>query len=521
MAELAIDNRNGIWAFMLRNTYRPGLLTGQFNGLVSNPPWLGMSSLAANPYSSMLTARAKQYGIRPPGPAFLHLELGTTHLLHAVDRYLRPGASVACLVPGTIFNGYHHEPFRQRAFLTSERPVPFEIGEVWQVAPGTFKYPGASVIGCKRANIGSVKTRKIRGYFARQTGLEEADFSTRKIGTKRTAWVLEKEGLPMAHGGMKEIPQQGADLMPRTAVCIDVVNTTGSERRVDTPRRGSRWAFTVKAAKELKKSRFPGYIAPRFIYRIVQSENLLPFVLGKHCAPIAVPAVRDKSGAWRKYDEASIRQMGFVETARRFAKINARLKKIGKGKSLQERIDERGKLSKQIFGKAGYLIVAGAGGKNICAACLPLDEARGTIIDQTLYWKVVRSKEEALFCVGMLNSHAMTEAITPFNPKGSFGERHIHALPYHLMPAFDPNNEDHARIAQLAEDATTQALSIVTGDKYLDDPTRALTRRRSRLRAKLLEIESIRRLEDLCGAILGTKTFAETSPASDYTDFAL
>ena len=39
MADLAVDNRNGIWAFILRNTYRPGLLTGQFNGLVSNPPW--------------------------------------------------------------------------------------------------------------------------------------------------------------------------------------------------------------------------------------------------------------------------------------------------------------------------------------------------------------------------------------------------------------------------------------------------------------------------------------------------
>ena len=33
MVALALANRNGIWAFILRNTYRPGLLTGQFNGL--------------------------------------------------------------------------------------------------------------------------------------------------------------------------------------------------------------------------------------------------------------------------------------------------------------------------------------------------------------------------------------------------------------------------------------------------------------------------------------------------------
>jgi hypothetical protein len=58
MAELAVAKRNGIWAFILRNTYRPGLLTGQFNGLASNPPWLAMSGLADNPYRDILTERA-------------------------------------------------------------------------------------------------------------------------------------------------------------------------------------------------------------------------------------------------------------------------------------------------------------------------------------------------------------------------------------------------------------------------------------------------------------------------------
>ena len=62
MAELAVDGRNGIWAFILRNTYRPGLLTGQFNALVSNPPWLAMSRLANNPYQEALARRASLYG---------------------------------------------------------------------------------------------------------------------------------------------------------------------------------------------------------------------------------------------------------------------------------------------------------------------------------------------------------------------------------------------------------------------------------------------------------------------------
>lgn len=62
MAHLARHKRNGIWAFILRNTYRPGLLVGQFNGLVSNPPWLAMSQLANNPYKAQLSKRSLLYG---------------------------------------------------------------------------------------------------------------------------------------------------------------------------------------------------------------------------------------------------------------------------------------------------------------------------------------------------------------------------------------------------------------------------------------------------------------------------
>lgn len=503
MIALAVADRNGIWAFILRNTYRPGLLSGQFNGLVSNPPWLALSALADNPYHDALTARAKLYGIRPSGQSFLHLELGTTHLLHAVDRYLKPGASIACLVPGTIFNGHHHEPLRQRDFLTAKRHVALDIAEVWQVAPGTFKYPGAAIIGTKRNSPAGLMKKSITGVLALPSGVQKAEFSTRAIGTERTAWVLEKEGLPIISAGMAEMPQQGADLMPRTALCIEVLKESGAEYRVDTPRKDSTWGFTVKAAKEMKDERFPGYVAPRFIYRIGQSENLLPFLLGDHRAPIAIPAERDDAGVWNIYDEKEIRGQGFTETARRFQAINAKLSKIGQGKTLQRRIDERGKLTKQVFGDSGYLIVAGAGGKYICAACLPVAEAHDLVIDQTLYWKVFDNEDEAWFCVGMLNSQALTEAITPFNPKGAFGERHIHALPYRLMPRFDSANEDHLRIAALARAAAAVGQTLVAKDANLSDPNRALTSRRGNLRALLANSSEIRELEQLCAAALG------------------
>ncbi len=204
---------------------------------------------ADNPYRSVLTGRAHIYGIRPPGPSFLHLELGTTHLLHAVDRYLSSGSSVACLVPGTVLNRHHHELFRQRKFLHAVRPVALEINEVWQIEHGTFKYPGAAIIGHKRTKPNGLAKTAIGGFLAKRERLEATDFLIHTIGDKRTAWVLEKDGLPVSASAAVDIPPQGADLMPRTAVCIEILNETGSEFRVDTPVLGTPWAFTIKAAK--------------------------------------------------------------------------------------------------------------------------------------------------------------------------------------------------------------------------------------------------------------------------------
>ena len=511
MAELAIAGRNGIWAFILRNTYRPGLLSGQFNGLVSNPPWLALSRLADNPYRQVLTRRAQAYGIRPPGQSFLHLELGTTHLLHAVDRYLSAAASVACLVPGTVFNGHHHELFRRRRFLDVGRRVGLEVTEVWQVEPGTFKYPGAVIIGHKRRGPRKPMKTTIKGFLAGQNHLQPTDFSIRTLGSERSAWVLEKEGLPVTASGVSAIPQQGADLMPRTAVCIEVLNEDGPEIRVSTPVPGSTWAFTVKLAKELKEARFSGHVAPRFIYRMAQSENLLPFVLGKHCAPIALPALRDDSGIWTIYGEGDIRGMGFVESARRFRAINTALKKVGKGLTLQERVDLRLKLTKQIYGSEGYLVLAGAGGKHICAACVHITGSNDLVVDQTLYWRFFLEEDEARYWVGMLGSRAMTEAILPFNPKGAFGERHIHALPYRLIPEYDPNNEDHRKISDLTQRVTENAVQMVDADGYLQDPNKALTVRRTRLRERLWRTGDFKQLDRLCSAVLGTSAILDDS----------
>ena len=499
MKELAAAGRNGIWAFILRNTYRPGLLAGQFNGLVSTPPWLAMSALADNPYRAVLKQRANLYGITPSGSSFLHLELGTTHLLHAVDRYLQPGAAVACLLPGTLLNGMHHQQFRQRAYLTADRPVSFLLNEVWQIAPGTFKYPSVALIGEKAATPAAADCHVQTGAVASSEGVEDADLSVRELSDMRTAWLLEKGGKPAIAQGGQQSAKQGADLMPRRAVCIEIRNNAGSEYRVDTPAAGDQWEFTIKQAKELKEESFPGLAAPDFIYDMAQSENLLPFTLGGHRAPIALPAMRNAQGQWQFYNPAEVRRMGFRHTAKRFADINGKLA----GMPLEERIDYRLKLSNQVLEDGKYLVLSGAGGKYICAACIPTADAERLVIDQTLYWLQVASEDEAWFRTGILNSNALTEAILPFNPEGDFGPRHIHTLPYQLMPAYDQTNSLMSSISRAAQKVAAKAVTCVAQDDYINDASRSLSHRRRKLREHLIKKAEYQELDQLCAVLLG------------------
>ena len=94
----------------------------------------------------------------------------------------------------------------------------------------------------------------------------------------------------------------------------------------------------------------------------------------------------------------------------------------------------------------------------------------------------------------MLGSQAMTEAITPFNPKGGFSERPYHALPYRLMPRFDPADEDHSRVGAMGRHVAGEAGKIVTEDDYLQNPNKALIARRTRLRKRLWSTGAFREL---------------------------
>lgn len=323
MTALALARRNGIWAFILKNTYRPSLLAGQFNGIISNPPWLALSKIANNPYKERIRDRTDSYGLRPTGPSFLHLEIATTFLLYAIDRYLAADGQVAILLPGTLVNGDHHQPFRDGAYQTDPRPVTFQIDELWDVIRETFKAPCVALIGHKTTVPGVVDAAHVAGFISEPENHTRVEFSVHALGSRRTAWSMSEAGAGTTAGATGYlVPNQGADLMPRTAVCVTVLDRAGAEWKVATPTTTGEFAHVVADSKKMKSARFNGFVAPCFIHGMLQSKGLVPFAFDSRLSSVAVPVTRAKDRSLAFASDEEIRAAGFRQTANRFARVD-------------------------------------------------------------------------------------------------------------------------------------------------------------------------------------------------------
>jgi len=505
------EKRNGVWIFMLRNSYRPGLVTGQFNGLVSNPPWLTLSKIANNPYEGVLRTKAEQFGIMPPGPSFLHVELATIFLLHAVDRYLKPGAPIGCITPDSVLNGYHHNPFRMEDYKTAARSVDFSLDEIWRVRAHTFKNAAIVLFGTKNERAKGVPN-PIPGALATESGLTPLTFY-RNVQGRRTAWSEEDLG-DRVGGFFDPAPfRQGADIMPRTLFFHEITPAppVGGIRqwRIRPINTGSSpLAFAIKDAKKCKSFRLTPCILPdSLIVDVVLSHLLTPFIIG---APLkaVLPIRKNARGIWEPLDSTRVAAEGSAAVSA-FTQMAKALVKERDRKTVWELLNMFGKLEQQEIRAGGYIVFTGTSGGNVCAAYSESDSFDVTklIVDQTLNWARVESEDEATYLTGLFNSEAINDVIKDFQPEGLFGKRHIHSLPFGVTPPHNPLDPIHTEVVTQTRRLQAEYEEAIAQDDGLIgmlNPNRStLARRRSAITARLKELPSYESYSEACRVLYG------------------
>jgi hypothetical protein len=503
LESLQRQGRNGIWHFIISNSYRPGLTEKQFDCIVSNPPWMAMSKLADNPYKTALKEIANRYAIQPQGAAHPHMELATIFLVSSVDRYLKEGAHWSYIMPASLLSGLNHEPFRKGKYVSSDAELETRVNAIWELPTDTFKNKAVVLSGEKSA----VEPEVIGGRTYGSVGeYEECTYTLNHQG-KRSAWTNKGGDIEVADviAGESLRFAQGCDLFPRTALFHQYIRRANGNWDVrPIERTGDFWYLVGESKKNLCNDLVAEDFDNDFMYDAFISKHLSPFIMADPAKGL-IPG-RKVQGVWRPLLPEDLALLN-ASTAYVFQQI---AEAVGQDlvQFLSETINIYGKLYKQNFSAKDFLVLSSASGSNPCAAYINLREFDRSrlVIDQTLYWYLAETEDEAIYISGLLNSTALWEAISDFQPEGGFGRRHIHTLPYKIIPAFDPEDDAQKAIIE-ATKALMKEWKVLCGSgqyiELLNPNSGSLPGRRRRQQGKLRELGAYERYAKACSEVLG------------------
>lgn len=504
------DGRNGIWAYIMRNSFRPGLVAGQFNGLVSNPPWLALSKIANNPYQQTLKSKAEKFDIKPEGSSHLHIELATIFLLHSIKEYLVDNSPIGCIVPDTILNGHHHNRFRLGNYLSASNPVNFSISKIWKVEKHVFKNNAIVLFGGK-SSPGEANSNPIPGVQISETAEPEEVIFYRNRQGNRTAWSEQQLSENDAGFYSPANFRQGADIMPRNLLFYEVSSSANSRfvnaKSIDPVT--SDLAFTVKDAKKFQDFSLSQRLLPvDLFFDIVTSNLLTPFHLAA-TQKAFLPIKKNNHNIWEVLPSNEINAKGAV-TRNTFREIyNTLAPTSGTVDTIFDLINTRGKLVQQIVEQNGYLVFTGAGGGKVCSAYISMADfdANTLILDQTVYWAQVNSESEAIYLVGLLNSQSINQIIEDFQPRGAFGKRHVHKLPFGVTPPYDETQIAHQEVVEKTRLLIQEYNLLTQGNAevqtLLNPNSSTLSRRRKKLYDHIVNLNAYNEYEAACKSLYG------------------
>ena len=106
----------------------------------------------------------------------------------------------------------------------------------------------------------------------------------------------------------------------------------------------------------------------------------------------------------------------------------------------------------------------------------------------------------------MINSSALNDAIKDFQPDGGFGKRHIHTLPYKVIPRFNKEDPAHELVVEKTKNLIDEWVSFCKGSKdgaYIEPDRGTLNSRRKKLQAILRNMSSYDEYEKACNIVMG------------------
>ena len=517
--------RDTIWAFVLKNAYKPLFLKGRFDLVIGNPPWLSYRYVEQPDYQKFLKEQITQTYRLLSGKAELitQMELGTLFLLRAADLYLKEGGTIAFVLPRSIFSADQHDALRQGTF----KGVHLTWSELWDLegVEPLFNVPSCVLFGRKTSPLspfGEVRGEVLSGRLPRRNAslleaeaalkVEEVQFFLNRRG-KRSFWGTA-EGVHGIVSPYKKRFFQGATIVPRAFWFVEIApSPLGFDPNLPP-------LVTSQRAQEQAKDAyqglvFKGSVESRFLYATLLSTDLLPF--GHLDYRLVVLPIEPEGDHYRLLTADQARQRGYLRLAEWLERVQAEWEKRRGAKATRmdalEWLNDRRKLTRQ-NPTAAYRVLYIKSGTYLCACVVEnkpfefevggqLVQASGFLADHVTYSAEVTGQAEADYLAAILNAPVVDRLIKPMQSRGQWGPRDIHKKVLDLpIPQFDPSQPEHQRLAELGKACSERVAA------WLAAGGPGKTQSIGRLRAMVREMlrEELAEIDECTAQILGAET---------------
>jgi SAM-dependent methyltransferase len=458
MIKMIRSGRNTVWAFILKNAYRPEYLRQQkCRYVVGNPPWLSYRYIEDKGYKDRVRQLTFEYGLLKPSERrlFTQIDTSTLFFVHCEREFLEEGGTIAFVMPkSAIVPSQQHAAFQKMGFSA--------LHDFSEVSP-LFNVRACLII------------RRKDGQRKPEIPLTEwkAKFDQKNPHLADPRKAMERHHrtfkFPSVSGPASPYYRefvQGATLVPRCLWFVECPEPAESSKI---------WIFdpeapnvqTTQAAQQLAKGPWKvpleGKVENRFLFATVLGENLLPFGI-REFSLVVLPICEESDGSLRMLTHLDVLGKGAWQAHDWVKKAQEIWEKHRKDPRLtmQERLNYQRLLTRQRI-STPRVVLYNRSGTNLVASLVrrggPLHIGRapisGFVADTVTYFYYPSCLEEAHYLVGVLNSEVVNQAIKPHQTQGLWGERDIARRPFEVcpIPRYDPKNSLHRKIAEIAKKA--------------------------------------------------------------------
>ena len=456
------EGRNHIWAYYTRNLVRPvALARSKVDVIVGNPPWLNYNQTVSTLRTELERQSKNVYGIWTGGRYATHQDVAGLFFARSADLYLKGGGVIGMVMPHSTLQAGQYSKWRTGSWQAGRGGhslmMDFGYKTAWdleRLEPNTFFPVPASVVFARRTG----EAAPLRGYVERWLGKAGA-FDVQRVATLITDTSVIG-GSPYASQS-----RQGATIVPRRFFFVEETESTATIQAGQTvtvnPRHGSQ---DKKPWRDLDLTAITAQtIETQHVCDIHLGETLVPYatldplkaVLPMRSGDGEIPVAPDGIGGIRLGGLERRMRDRWQTISRLWEENKAAANKL----NLLGQLDYYGKLSAQLEWRRNpsdrpIRVVYTKSGQPTAALLRDV----GVIVDHLLFWVTCKDVHEAYYLLGIINSDALYEVVTPLMSKGQFGARDLHKHLWKLpIPAFDPGNTLHVTASEAGQAAAEGA----------------------------------------------------------------